>query len=209
MAGFSKSIMCRRTWSTPDNRLSRLMKHHMLHDRAKSKTSGLCKGLIPNSYGSEIVRECLRVVTPTDLVFFRKKAKGARIVLYDQSATLVDDVDAHADIRNSVRALCGAFPGEYWRELDRNSEYPQAFVKALSDAGFLSALIPEQFGGSGLPLSAAAAILEEFTAMAATARRVMRRCTSWERCCGTEATRKSSFTYRKSPRANFVCRLSA
>jgi alkylation response protein AidB-like acyl-CoA dehydrogenase len=101
------------------------------------------------------------VATPTDLVFFRKKAKGARIVLYDQSATLVDDVDAHADIRNSVRALCGAFPGEYWRELDRNSEYPQAFVKALSDAGFLSALIPEQFGGSGLPLSAAAAILEE------------------------------------------------
>lgn len=70
-------------------------------------------------------------------------------------------MDAHADIRNSVRALCGAFPGDYWRELDRKGEYPEAFVKALSDAGFLSALIPEQFGGSGLPLSAAAAILEE------------------------------------------------
>ncbi len=71
------------------------------------------------------------------------------------------DVDAHSDIRDSVRALCSEFPGEYWRELDRKSEYPGAFVKALSNAGFLAALIPEEYGGSGLPLSAAAAILEE------------------------------------------------
>src|SRR6188474_91732 len=69
--------------------------------------------------------------------------------------------NAHLEIRNSVRALCGAFPGEYWRELDRKAEYPEAFVKALGDAGFLAALIPEEYGGSGLSLPAAAAILEE------------------------------------------------
>ncbi|MCG6115825.1 MAG: acyl-CoA/acyl-ACP dehydrogenase [Mesorhizobium sp.] len=64
-------------------------------------------------------------------------------------------------IRQSVRKLCESFPAEYWRTLDRGSEYPTAFVDALSQAGFLSVLIPEEYGGSGLPLSVAAAILEE------------------------------------------------
>lgn len=67
----------------------------------------------------------------------------------------------HADIREGVAKLCAQFPAEYWRELDRAAAYPSDFVKALSDAGYLAALIPEEFGGSGLPLSAAAAILEE------------------------------------------------
>ncbi|HEX2727087.1 MAG TPA: acyl-CoA dehydrogenase family protein [Beijerinckiaceae bacterium] len=67
----------------------------------------------------------------------------------------------YADIREEVRKLCAAFPGEYWRKLDRDQAYPAEFVKALSDAGYLAALIPERYGGSGLPLSAAAAILEE------------------------------------------------
>ncbi len=66
-----------------------------------------------------------------------------------------------AQIRESVRKLCETFPPEYWRRLDRESAYPTDFVKALSDAGYLSVLIPEAYGGSGLPLSAAAAILEE------------------------------------------------
>ncbi|CAG1014535.1 MAG: acyl-CoA dehydrogenase [Rhizobiaceae bacterium] len=69
--------------------------------------------------------------------------------------------DEIAHIRDSVRKLCADFPGEYWRRLDRDNAYPSEFVKALSDAGYLSVLIPEEFGGSGLPLSAAAAILEE------------------------------------------------
>ncbi|GLQ39711.1 acyl-CoA dehydrogenase [Rhizobium albus] len=64
-------------------------------------------------------------------------------------------------IRESVRRLCATFPPEYWRKLDRENAYPTDFVKALSDAGYLSVLIPEEYGGSGLPLSAAAAILEE------------------------------------------------
>ena len=68
------------------------------------------------------------------------------------------------DIRNSVRKLCEGFPGEYWRKLDRDMAYPQAFVDALTQSGFLAALIPEDFGGAGLPLSAAAAILEEIQA---------------------------------------------
>jgi acyl-CoA dehydrogenase len=69
--------------------------------------------------------------------------------------------DEYADVRESVRALCAKFPGEYWRDLDRTRGYPTAFVAALTDAGYLAALIPEEFGGSGLTISAAAAILEE------------------------------------------------
>jgi alkylation response protein AidB-like acyl-CoA dehydrogenase len=69
--------------------------------------------------------------------------------------------DDHADIRKGVRALCSRFPGEYWRALDRERAYPGDFVAALTEAGYLAALIPEEYGGSGLPISAAAAILEE------------------------------------------------
>jgi acyl-CoA dehydrogenase len=69
--------------------------------------------------------------------------------------------DPHADIRAEVRKLCAGFPAEYWRALDRDAAYPRAFVQALTAAGYLAALIPEEYGGSGLPLSAAAAILEE------------------------------------------------
>lgn len=67
----------------------------------------------------------------------------------------------HPEIRASVARLCEQFPGEYWRECDRQQAYPTKFVKALTEAGFLSALIPEEYGGSGLPMSAACAILEE------------------------------------------------
>ena len=65
------------------------------------------------------------------------------------------------EIRASVRALCARFPGAYWRDLDRDRKYPTAFVQALTDAGMLAVLIPEEYGGSGLGISAAAAILEE------------------------------------------------
>ena len=75
--------------------------------------------------------------------------------------TKTADRDAYADIRESVRALCARFPGEYWRDLDRERAYPTAFVNALTEAGYLAALIPEEFGGSGLTVSAAAAIMEE------------------------------------------------
>jgi acyl-CoA dehydrogenase len=67
-------------------------------------------------------------------------------------------------IRDAVRALCAGFPGAYWRELDRARAYPSEFVAALTAAGFLSALIPEVYGGSGLSLKAAGAIMEEIQA---------------------------------------------
>lgn len=66
----------------------------------------------------------------------------------------------HGDIRDAVRRLCADFDGDYWRKLDETRSYPQDFVEALTRAGFLSVLVPEAFGGSGLGLSAAAAILE-------------------------------------------------
>ena len=70
----------------------------------------------------------------------------------------------YSDIRDAVAKLCADFPGEYWRELDREMAYPTEFVDALTQAGWLAALIPEQYGGAGLPLGAGAAILEEMQA---------------------------------------------
>ena len=67
----------------------------------------------------------------------------------------------HPEIREAVRQLCLKFDGAYWRALDRERGYPTDFVKALTDAGWLAILIPEEYGGSGLGISAAAAVLEE------------------------------------------------
>ena len=75
-----------------------------------------------------------------------------------------DQHDDTAPIREAVRALCADFPGEYWRKVDRERAYPAEFVAALTEAGFLAALIPEQYGGSGLNMVAAAAIMEEIQA---------------------------------------------
>ena len=69
--------------------------------------------------------------------------------------------ESFPDIREGVRNLCAQFPGEYWREKDQKRAYPAEFVAALTAAGYLAALIPEKYGGSGLPISAAVAILEE------------------------------------------------
>ena len=68
---------------------------------------------------------------------------------------------SYPEIRDAVRRLCGNFPGEYWQALDRTRTYPTEFVTALTESGFLSVLIPEEYGGSGLGLTAAAAVLEE------------------------------------------------
>jgi len=68
------------------------------------------------------------------------------------------DSEHFPEIREGVRRLCAEFPGEYWRELDVRREYPTAFVKALTDAGYLSVLIPEEYGGSGTGPAAPAGI---------------------------------------------------
>jgi acyl-CoA dehydrogenase len=69
--------------------------------------------------------------------------------------------ERHADLRAAVRRLCGRFPDSYWRELDRERAYPEAFVAAMTQAGYLGALIPGEYGGLGLSLTEASVILEE------------------------------------------------
>jgi acyl-CoA dehydrogenase len=75
----------------------------------------------------------------------------------------------HADLREGVRRLCSRFPGEYWRSVEEKAGYPGEFVKALTEAGYLAALIPEEYGGAGLSLRAAGVILEEINASGCTA----------------------------------------
>jgi acyl-CoA dehydrogenase len=70
----------------------------------------------------------------------------------------------YTEIRESIRSICANFPGKYWRDLEEKEAYPTEFVKTLTEAGYLAALIPEQYGGSGMQLRAAAAILEEIHA---------------------------------------------
>jgi alkylation response protein AidB-like acyl-CoA dehydrogenase len=79
----------------------------------------------------------------------------------DDTATVTLPLDpGWAEIREGVRRICERFPNEYWVKLDHEGAYPTEFVRALTEAGYLAALIPEAYGGSGLPLSAACAVLE-------------------------------------------------
>ncbi len=94
-------------------------------------------------------------------------------------------------IRSAVRSLCAQFPNEYWRELDGASEYPEKFIRALTDAGWLAALIPNEFGGAGLGLAEAALIIEEVNAS------------------GGNAAVRSGGTFRGSRRASCGSRRSA
>lgn len=73
------------------------------------------------------------------------------------------------EIRDQVRRICEGFPGTYWQELDEKSEYPHAFVEALTKSGYLGALIPEEYGGSGLPVRSASVILETIHASGCSA----------------------------------------
>ena len=74
---------------------------------------------------------------------------------------MVPSQGGHADIREGVRALCAGFPASYFREIDERRAYPEAFVDALTKAGWLAALIPQEFGGSGLGVTEASVIMEE------------------------------------------------
>ena len=69
--------------------------------------------------------------------------------------------DGHEELRRSVREACEGFPDEYWRDLDARREYPEEFVRAMSEKRFLAALIPEEYGGLGMTLTQASIILEE------------------------------------------------
>ena len=113
------------------------------------------------------------------------------------------------EVRDAVAKLCQAFPGPFWRELDREQAYPEAFVRALSQAGYLAALIPEEYGGAGLPLAAAAAILEEVqragcNGSACHAQMYI----MGERCCATETTNKREGICPASRPANYAFKRS-
>ena len=86
---------------------------------------------------------------------------SAAVKIEDVRVSLGEDFP---EIRASVRRICASFPGAYWRDLEAREAYPAEFVKALTEAGYLAALIPEEYGGAGLPLRAAAVILEEIHA---------------------------------------------
>ncbi len=72
-------------------------------------------------------------------------------------------MDEIQEIRKSLIRLCERFPNEYWRELDKNTGYPDEFIKVLTEEGFLSVLIPEQYGGAGMGVAVAGVILEEIS----------------------------------------------
>ncbi|MBV8168276.1 MAG: acyl-CoA/acyl-ACP dehydrogenase [Alphaproteobacteria bacterium] len=82
----------------------------------------------------------------------------------DQAAVTFPLGEDWPEIRDSVRKICAGFPGAYWRDLEQREQYPTDFVKALTEAGYLGALIPEEYGGAGLPLRAAGVVLEEIHA---------------------------------------------
>jgi acyl-CoA dehydrogenase len=82
----------------------------------------------------------------------------------DSEVLVSTQANDHAELRDAVGRICRDFPAEYWRRLDQQSGYPTEFVAALTEAGFLAALIPEECGGSGMSLRAAAVILEEINA---------------------------------------------
>jgi acyl-CoA dehydrogenase len=88
----------------------------------------------------------------------------------------VPAAELHQDLRQAVRDLCKAFPDSYWRELDARRAYPDVFVKALTDAGYLAALIPEVYGGSGLGVAEASIILEEINRSVVWRHAQMARC---------------------------------
>ena len=74
---------------------------------------------------------------------------------------MIDTSDEHREIRDAVRQLCSQFPDEYFRQVDEQRAYPDKFVDALMEAGWLAAMIPQEYGGSGLGLTAASVIMEE------------------------------------------------
>ena len=82
----------------------------------------------------------------------------------DQTGVSIPLGEDYPDIRESVRRICQDFPGKYWRDLEAQEAYPSEFVQAMTGAGYLAALIPEEYGGAGLPLRAASIILEEIHA---------------------------------------------
>ena len=93
----------------------------------------------------------------------------------------IDTTGEYAELRRGVRGLCARFGGEYWRRLDGERGYPVEFVEAMTAAGFLAALIPEEYGGGGASIAEASVILEEVNRSGGTRGCATRRCILWGR----------------------------
>jgi acyl-CoA dehydrogenase len=93
-----------------------------------------------------------------------KRNLGNDATMSDENLTMIPHGEDYPEIRETVRAICANYPAEYWRVLEDKGSYPVEFVRELTEAGFLSALIPESYGGSDLPLRAGGVILEEIHA---------------------------------------------
>ena len=83
--------------------------------------------------------------------------------------TTTETIDLHRDLRRSIGEICARFPDAYWRQLDQERAYPEDFVRELTRAGYLAALIPAEYGGAGLGITEAAVILEEINRCGANA----------------------------------------
>ena len=116
------------------------------------------------------------------------------------SASAPKQTDSHAELRDAVRALCREYDSAYWQKVDEARGYPEAFVDALTKAGWLAALIPEEYGGSGRADRSVGDHGGDQPLAAATRARATARCTTWARCCATAPRRRSSSTCRRSPR---------
>ncbi len=110
------------------------------------------------------------------------------------------------DLRDAIRDLCATFPPEYHREVDRKRAYPEAFVDALTQAGWLAALIPEEYGGSGLGLTEASVIMEEINRCGRQCRRLPRPDVQHGHAAAARLGRaEGSTTCRRSPAASCAC----
>ncbi len=120
--------------------------------------------------------------------------------------TMVALGEDYPELRESVRKICERYPGAYWRKLEAEQAYPTEFINELTQGGFLASLIPEEYGGSGLPLRAAAVILEQINASGCTASQGH----AQMYIMGTllPARSRSSAICRRSPRGSCGCRPS-
>jgi acyl-CoA dehydrogenase len=110
--------------------------------------------------------------------------------------------DPYRDIRDGVRAVCAQFSPEYFRAHDEARTYPEEFVDALTRAGWLAALIPQEYGGAGLGLAEASVIMEEINRCGGNA---MGRCTTWVRWCAMVRRSRNGAIFPRSLPANCAC----
>ena len=112
-------------------------------------------------------------------------------------------------IREEIKKVCKEFPDAYWREIDSKKDYPEAFVRKLSELGWLAALIPEEYGGTGLGITEASIILEEINHSGGVATVCHAQMYTMGTFFGTAMTNKSGAICQRSPAGSFACKLSA